>query len=142
MVTYLSSLVQLCGGRRNTTNKYFWHVWGVLVMNEPQWVCSSSQQHVLSNCTLWFQNYSAGTVQRALPKPKLLRFMFLGILQGHRLGWACVCALPRFGAAQATRCLASAIFQAGWCILSLPSPSSRFPGCVQRSQVCCVSLLI
>ena len=33
--------VVLWGGR-NTTNKYHWHVWGVLTVYEPQWVCPSS----------------------------------------------------------------------------------------------------
>ena len=33
--------VVLWGGR-NTANKYHWHVWGVLTVYEPQWVCPSS----------------------------------------------------------------------------------------------------
>ena len=28
---------------RNTANKYHWHVWGVLAVSWPQWVCSHSQ---------------------------------------------------------------------------------------------------
>ena len=41
----------LCGGRK-TENKYHWHVWGVLAVYGPHWVCPSSQQCVLSRSTL------------------------------------------------------------------------------------------
>ena len=37
---------------RNTANKYYWHVWGVLAVYGPHWVCPSSRQHVLSQPTL------------------------------------------------------------------------------------------
>ena len=33
--------VVLWGGR-NTVNKYHWHVWGVLAVHGPHWVCPSS----------------------------------------------------------------------------------------------------
>ena len=99
-------------GRRNTANKYHWHVWGVLTVNGPHWVCPSSQQRVLSGSTLLrLQGVLQGTVQCALPKSKLLRFRFLGTLQGHRLGWACVLCPSQVGTAQATRCLASTLSQ-------------------------------
>ena len=41
----------LCGGRK-TANKYHGHVWGVLAVYGPHWVCHSSQQCVLSRSTL------------------------------------------------------------------------------------------
>ena len=36
----------------------------------------------------------AGPELHALPRPKALRFRFLGTPQRHRLGWACVLCLP------------------------------------------------
>ena len=42
----------LLWGGRNTAHKYHWHVWGMLAVYGPQWVCPSSQQHVLSRSTL------------------------------------------------------------------------------------------
>ena len=30
-------------GGRNTTNKYHWHVWGVLAVSGPHWVCFRSR---------------------------------------------------------------------------------------------------
>ena len=64
-VTYLGSLVQLCCGEgRNTANKYRWHVWGVLTVYGPHWVCPRSQQHVLSRSTLLrLQDALEGTVR-------------------------------------------------------------------------------
>ena len=79
-------------GRRDTANKHCWHVWGVLGVYGPHWVCSSSRQCVL-------------------PRSKSLRFW--GTLQVHRLGWACVLCPSQVSAAQATRCLASALSQVG-----------------------------
>ena len=53
----------------------------------------------------------AGPAFRAFPRSKLLRFSFLGTLQGHRLGWACVLCLSQVQVAQATRYLASTLSQ-------------------------------
>ena len=47
----LTCSVVLWGGR-NTANKYHWHVWGVLTVYGPHWVCHSSQRRVLSGSTL------------------------------------------------------------------------------------------
>ena len=51
----------------------------------------------------------AGPALRALPRPKPLRFRFLGTPQMRRLGWAFFLCLPRVRAAQATRSLTSAV---------------------------------
>ena len=40
----LSCSVVLWGGR-NTANTYHWHVWGVLTVYGPHWVCPSSWRH-------------------------------------------------------------------------------------------------
>ena len=47
----LTCSVVLWGGR-NTSNKYHWHVWGLLTVYGPYWVCPSSQLHVFSQSTL------------------------------------------------------------------------------------------
>ena len=39
-------------GGKNTANKYCWHVWGVLTVYGPHWVCPSSQHCVFSGSTL------------------------------------------------------------------------------------------
>ena len=39
-------------GGRNTANKYHRHVWGVLTVDGPHWVCPSTQRHMLSRSTL------------------------------------------------------------------------------------------
>ena len=47
----LTCSVVLWGGR-NTANKYPWHVWGVLTVAGPHWVCHSPRWHVLPGSTL------------------------------------------------------------------------------------------
>ena len=47
----LTCSVVLWGGR-NTANKYHWHLWGVLTVYGPHWVCPSSWQRVLSRSVL------------------------------------------------------------------------------------------
>ena len=47
----LTCSVVLWGGR-NTANKYHWHVWGVLAVPGPHWICPISRRCVLSQSTL------------------------------------------------------------------------------------------
>ena len=47
----LTCLVVLWG-RRDPANKYYWHVWGVLAVYGPHWVCFSSRWCVLPGSTL------------------------------------------------------------------------------------------
>ena len=109
----LTCWVVLWGGR-NTAKKYHWHVWGVLTVYGPHWVCPSSQQCVLSGSTLLgLQGVLQGIVQSG-PRSKPLRFMLSGTPQGHRLGWACVLYVSQVGAAQATRCFVSTLSQMCW----------------------------
>ena len=93
--------VMLWGGR-NTANKYHWHVWGVLTVYGPHWVCLSSPWCVLSRSTLFRLQVAlqgncpkVGPAFRALSWFKLLKFRFLGTPQRHRLGWREFCVLPR-----------------------------------------------
>ena len=112
----LTCLVVLWGGR-NTANKDHWCVWGVLAVYGPHWVCPISQRvcfpslHCSGSRLLFRETLQAGPGFHALPKSKLLRFRFLGTPQKHRLGWACILCPFQVRAAQATRCLASALYQ-------------------------------
>ena len=84
----------------------------------------------------------AGPAFRVLPRSKLLRFS--DTPQGYRLGWACVLCPSQVRAAQATRCLVSALSLGGMVLLmTSPIPATRFPGCPvgAPSQVCPVSPL-
>ena len=47
----LTCSVVLWGGR-NTANKYHWHVWGVLAVSGPHWVCPLLMACVLSRSAL------------------------------------------------------------------------------------------
>ena len=89
-------------GRRNTANKYHWHVLGVLTVYGPHWVCPTSWWHVLSRFTLVRLQVS---LQRYCLK-QALRFLHFPVLSCagsdsqilHKdtdsVGCAC-CALPR-----------------------------------------------
>ena len=99
-------------GGRNTTNKYLWHVWRVLTVSRPHWVCPCSW-HVCfpslhcSGSSLLCRELSE--VGPAPPKSKPFRFRFSGTPQRRRLEWACVLCPSPIQAAQVTRCLASAV---------------------------------
>ena len=141
----LTCSVALWGGR-NAANKYHWHVWGVLAVSWPHWVCPLSQHvcfhglHFSSSRLLCQELFEVSSGLRALPRSKPLRFRFSGIPQRCRLGWACVLCPSQVRAAQATRCLASAVSPGGECILS-PPRSSRWvswmhSGSTVTSAVC------
>ena len=55
----------------------------------------------------------AGPAFRALLRSKLLRFMFLGTPQRHRLSWACLLYPSQARGAQMTRCLMKTLPQVG-----------------------------
>ena len=148
MVTFfrLTCSVVLWGGR-NTANKYHWHVWEVLAVSPPHWICSHSQRmcfpslHCSGSSSLFQELSEAGPGLHALPRSKPLRFRFLGILQRRRLGWACVLCPSQVQAAQVTRCLASVV-TCSWGYVLLPPPSQAlgFLGvqwaCLLRCAVC------
>ena len=78
----------------------------------------------------------------ALPRSKLLRIRFSGTPQRRRLCWACVLCRSQVRAAQATRCLVSALSLSGSCVLSPPGPSplvSRVAAKAPVSGMLCVS---
>ena len=86
----LTCSVVLCGGR-DTANKYRWHVWGLLAVDGPHWVCQSPRQRVLPGLhRSGSRVLCKGTVPRGhcvscTSQSKLLRFS--GTLQGHRPCW-------------------------------------------------------
>ena len=106
----LTCSIVLQGGM-NTVNKCHWHVWGVLAVSGPHWVCPCSWRVCFpslhcSGSRLLCRGTKASPALRTLPRSKLFRFS--GTPQGHRLGWACVLCPSQVWAAQVTRCLASA----------------------------------
>ena len=109
--------VVLWGGS-NTANKYRWHVWGVLTVGGPHWVCHSPRQHVLPRSTLLrFQV----ALQGHCPKWALCLMQFPGL--SHSGSWVfcrgtdpdglCILCPSQFQAAQVTWCLVSTLSQVG-----------------------------
>ena len=120
----LTCSVVLWGGR-NTANKYPWHMWGVLTVFQPHWVCPHSR-HVCfpslycSGSRLLCQELSeAGPGLHAIPRSKPLRFRFSGTPQRHRFSWACALCPSQVQAAQATDAWSVHSLQVQ-CILSPP----------------------
>ena len=151
MDTFLGSLVQSCCGEGGTLQTNITGVCGE---------CSHCQGHTgfaPTHGVCAFPVYTAqapgcsagelskaGPGLRALPRSKLLRFRFSGTSQRHRFCWACVLCPSQVRAAQATRCLVSALSPGGMVLLmTSPIPATRFPGCPvgAPSQVCPVSPL-
>ena len=138
----------LLWGQRETAKKYHWHVWGVLAVSRPHWVCPLSRRvcfpilHCSGSRLLCRELSEVGPGFHALPKSKPLKFRFSGTPQRHRLGWACVLCPYQVRAAQVTGCLVSAVAPSWSCNLS-PPPSLplSFLGVQRRtfSGVPCVS---
>ena len=132
-------------GERNTANKYHRRVWGVLTVSQPHRVCPCSPR-VFSHSTLLGLQVAlqgVGPGLHALPRSKLLRFRFLGSLQRHRIGWACVLCPSQVREVQATRCLVSALSPGAVHLITSAVPAARFPVCAVGAppQVCHVSPL-
>ena len=128
-VTYLGSLVQLgCGeGGKLQTN-----IAGMCgecseCMDHTGFVPGHSSMcfpglHCSGFSVLCRALSKVGPAFRALPRSKPLRFRFSGSPQGHRLSWACVLCPSQIRAAQATRCLVTALFQMCNVSSSPPNP--------------------
>ena len=145
----LTCSVVLWGGK-NTANKCHWHVWGVLAVFQPQWVCPHSQRvsfhglHCSGSRLLCWELSEVGPGWRTFPRSKLLRFRFSDTPQRYRLGWACVLCPSQVRAAQVARCLASAVTPRwGVHLIACPFPAAWFSGCTMGvpSQMCRMSLL-
>ena len=145
----LTCSVVLWGGR-NIANKYHWHVWGVLTVSQPHWVCPRSRRvcfpslHCSGSRLLCWELSEADPGLCALPRSKPLRLRFSGTPQRCRLCWACALCPFQVQAAQLTRCLASAVTPS-WRLhlITSPIPAAQFSGCTMGapSQVGLVSLL-
>ena len=130
MVTYLGSLVQLCCGEGGTLQTNITGVCGECLH------CLDHTGFAPTHGACAFPVYTAqapgcsagelskvGPGLRALPRSKLLRFRFSGAPQRHRLNWAYVLCPSQVRAAQATRCLVSALSYVGGASYPLPGPS-------------------
>jgi len=118
-----------------------WATLGLLLLM----ACVLSQSTLLRlQVALQVELSEVGSGLHVLLRSKLLRFSFSGIPQRHRLSWACVLCPFQARAAQATRCLASALSPRGAVhLITSLIPAAWFPGCTAGvlSQVGCVSPL-
>ena len=149
MVIYLGSLVQLYYGERGTlqTNitgmcgecsQCLGHTGFASVHSVCAFLIYCAQA---PGCSAWVLS-KGGPELCALLRSKPLRFKFSASPQRHRLGWACVLCPSRVRAAQATRCLASALSPGGAVhLITSLVPASWFPMCAVGApfQVCHVS---
>ena len=147
VVTYLGSLVKLCCGEGGTLQSNITGVCGEYLQ------CPGHTGFAPTHSMCAFPVYtvqapgcSAGELSkvglglRALHRCKLLTFRFSGTLQRHRLSWAYVLCPFQVRAAQATRCLASALSLGGGCILS--PPPSQLLGFLGVQWTCCLRCLM
>ena len=127
MVTYLGSLVQYCCGDRGTLQTNITGMCGECLQ------CLGHTGFASAHGSCAFPLYTSqalgcsarelsevGPGLCALPRSKPLRFRFSGTPQRRRLDWVCVLCPSQVQAAQATRCLVSAVSPGGECILSPP----------------------
>ena len=151
MVTYLGSFVQLCCGEGGTLQTNITGMCGECLQ------CLNHIGFAPAHGTCAFPFYtaqspgcSAGELSKvgpgfhALPRSKMLRFRFSGTPQRHRLCLSCGLYSFQVQAAQATRCLESALFPGGAvCLITSLVPTAQFLRSALRalSQVFCVSLL-
>ena len=121
----LTYSIVLWGGR-NTANKYHWHVWGVLPVSGPHGVCPHSACVISQSTLLRLQVVLQGNcLKRELGCVHFPGLSCSGsgsqvLHKGAELGWACVLCPSQVRAAQATRCLVSAVSPGGECVLSPP----------------------
>ena len=150
MIIYLGSLVQLCCGEGGTLQTNITGMCGE---------CSQCLGHTgfapthgicaFPVYTAQAPGCSAGELSKvspglhAVPRCTLLKFRFLGTAQRHRLGWACVFWTSQVQAAQATRCLVSALSPGAVHLITSLVPAAPFPRCTVGvlSQGCHVSPL-
>jgi len=87
---FIYCVIVLWGGR-DTANKSCWHVWEVLAVYGPHWVCLSLRWRVLPGSTLLrLQGAQQGTVQSSFMHFPGLSCSGSWVLRKDRLSWACV----------------------------------------------------
>ena len=140
-------------GRKNTANKYHWHVWHkarVLTVSGHTGIAPSHGMCAFPVYTAHAPGCSTGELSKAspglyaLPRSKPLRFGFLDIPQRHRLGSACVLCPSQALTSQATRCLASTLSPDGamHLITAPPSQVLSFLGAQQEHHLKCAVYLL
>ena len=143
MVIYLGSLVQLCCREGGTL-----HVWGVLAMfghtgfAPTHGMCAFPVYTAQAPGCSARELSGAGPKWRALPRSTPLRFRFSGPPQRHRLSWACVLCPSLIRAAQATRCLVSALSPGAMHLITSPVPVTHFLGAQRERQLRCEVCLL
>ena len=124
----LTCSVVLWGGR-NTANKYHWHVWGVLAVSQPYWVCPHSWHVCFPSLHC---SGSRFLCRKNCPKWPLDFMHFPRLSCSGSGSWVLHKGTDLFGPefcpsqvqpAQATRCLVSTLFQLGSTSYYLPSHS-------------------
>ena len=137
-----------CGGGRDTANKYHWHVWGVFAVDGLQRVCHCPRQCVLPEFTLLRLQ---GALQGHSPKwavsfvyfPGLSRSCSQVLCRGTDPGGPCILCSSQIQAAQAARCLLSALPQVGHASYSLAwSWPLSFPGALWEHNPWCALCLL
>ena len=118
-------------------------VWATLALPPLTGVCAFLAYTVqVPGCSAG-ELSKVGPGLRALSKSEPLRFRFSGTPQRHRLGWACFLCPSQVRAAQATRCMVSAVFPAGRGILSPPlSQPLGFLGAPRECHLRCALCLL
>ena len=137
----LTCSVVLCGGR-STANKHRWHVWGLLAVSGPHWDCPRSAHSVCfpslhySGFRLFCKVWALGCVH--FPGLSLSGSGSQVLHKGADSVRPAFCSF-RVGAAQETRCLASALSSGA---VRLITSLSQLLGFQEHpSPVCCMSLL-
>ena len=103
----------------------------MLAVSQPHWVCPHSRRvcfpclHCLGSRLLCQELSEASPGLYALPRSKPLRFRYSGTPQRRRLGWACVCALPRSEQLRWSGVWRAQLLQ----LIACPIPATRFSGC-------------
>ena len=136
-------------GRRDLANKYCWHVWGVLTVDGPHWVCHSPRQCVLSRSTLLSLQ---GALQGHCSKWALHFMHFPGLHcpgswvlhRGTDADGLCISHPYQVRALQATRCFVSTLSQVGHLSYSpTQSPPLGFPDVLwEQNPRCAMCLLL
>ena len=126
-------------GRRDLANKYCWHVWGVLTVDGPHWVCHSPRQHVLPRSTLLrlqpaLQGHCPKWTLCLVHLPALSCSGSQVLCKGTDPSGLCISCLSRVQAARGTWCFPSTQSQVAVCLCTSLVPASQFPVCVTRSQ--------
>ena len=143
----LTCSVMLWGGR-NTANKYLWHMWGVLTVFQPHWVCPCSRclcfhgLHCSGSRLLCWELFEACPGLYALPRSKPLRFRFLGTPQSADSVGPAFCAFTGLSSSGDQVLGEHSHPYVGVVSYRLPRPSSSlfwvYNGCA-FSRVSCVS---